>query len=269
MSDLFEVAGGTTTGYTHINDGRANQDWYASGLAIAENTTAVVVADGCSEGHRSEVGSYLLSNVLLQKLLTGLRCFASHKDVLNYARSSSIQALDAILDHLAGDFALQVEKSRVILECLLSTVVVGLIGPKESTFAAIGDGFLAVNGEVIDLGTFPGNKPPYLAYALTISTIDPKLLSWRVLKELPTADLQHCLVGTDGMKDFVERECEPLPRLTRTVGPISQFWTEDCFFRNRDAVRRRLVLCNGGVGLRAVGGLLPDDTTLIVGRRRP
>lgn len=269
MSNEFELAGGTATGYTHITEGRANQDAYAHKLTLAENTTIAVVADGCSEGPRSEVGSYILAHVLLQKLAAGVRNFRSHKDALNFARSSTVRVLDTLLDHLAGEYALQAEKSAVILDCLLATVVVGLIGPEQATFAAIGDGFLAVNGEVVDLGTFPGNKPPYLAYELTISTMDPTHLRWNVLKQMPTADLRSFIVGTDGMRDFAEHEFSTMPRLTRPVGNISQFWEEDAFFKNKDAVRRRLVLCNGGVGLRAVGGLLHDDTTLIVGRRRP
>jgi hypothetical protein len=58
-------------------------------------------------------------------------------------------------------------------------------------------------------------------------------------------------------------------------GPLSQFWDEDHYYENPDAVRRRLVLANRPLvrgeqrasGRRA-SGLLPDDTTIAVVRRR-
>jgi hypothetical protein len=57
---------------------------------------------------------------------------------------------------------------------------------------------------------------------------------------------------------------------------LSQFWEEDRYFRNPDALRRRLALINSeythldreaGVLIREPG-LLPDDTTLVAIRRR-
>jgi hypothetical protein len=60
------------------------------------------------------------------------------------------------------------------------------------------------------------------------------------------------------------------------VGPLSQFWTDDRYFANPDALRRRLTLINRE-SVRAdfesrrlvrTPGLLPDDTTVVVLRRR-
>ena len=59
------------------------------------------------------------------------------------------------------------------------------------------------------------------------------------------------------------------------VGPLSQFWSEDRYFKNRDMLRRRLTIANRDVtradwderALIIEHGLLPDDTTIITGRR--
>ena len=48
------------------------------------------------------------------------------------------------------------------------------------------------------------------------------------------------------------------------VGPLSQFWADDAFYKNRDMVRRRLAVLNRGAG----PGLLADDTTIVVVRRK-
>jgi hypothetical protein len=56
----------------------------------------------------------------------------------------------------------------------------------------------------------------------------------------------------------------PIPGRSEDVGPLSQFWTDDAYYENRDMVRRRLAVLNRG----RHGGLLADDTTLVVVRRK-
>jgi len=67
-----------------------------------------------------------------------------------------------------------------------------------------------------------------------------------------------------------------IPGRSEIVGPISQFWGEDRYFENPDGVRRRLALINNEhqtidwrkQTIERTAGRLPDDTTLIVIRRK-
>ena len=85
------------------------------------------------------------------------------------------------------------------------------------------------------------------------------------------------MIGTDGAVELMGLADAPLPGKETRVGPISQFWRDDRFFANRDAVRRRLSLINSESvrvcprtgRLERAHGLLPDDTSLAVVRRRP
>ena len=93
---------------------------------------------------------------------------------------------------------------------------------------------------------------------------------------IPTSSLDSFLIGTDGAIDLLGLEEVCLPGKTECVGSISQFWENDRYFKNRDNLRRRLSLINRDIKrfdkcerrLIQTKGLLRDDTTVIVGRRR-
>jgi hypothetical protein len=124
----------------------------------------------------------------------------------------------------------------------------------ETALFWLGDGVVAFYDHWQVLPSFPGNAPPYLAYGILGVEVDP-FQTWI----LPTEEWRSLLIGTDGLKDFIAAaEVEP-------VGDLSQFWTEDRYFRNPDQVRRQLARWNRESKTRS--RLLPDDTTLVVMRR--
>lgn len=284
MANRFQLAFGSVTGAQHVNDGRPNQD--AHSITHTPTHTIVIVADGCSDGAHSEVGAHLGARYAARAAEWAIDTFVttptedpvfpiSEDDglahVWTYIRDHVCEGLRDSLGQM-GKFSDRQRKSAVN-DLFLFTLVVGIIDNRpggKTCFAAIGDGFLAVNGAVVPFPKFPDNKPPYLAYLLVSSSIASELLDWKPLLTLPTVELQTFVIGTDGVDDFVEHESAPMPGSQRPVGPLSQFWEEDRYFTNPDMVRRKLVLCNGGVGPRSArGGLLRDDTTLVVGRRVP
>ena len=115
---------------------------------------------------------------------------------------------------------------------------------------SIGDGLVAVNGELEQLGPYAGNQPPYPAYELLCPGFVDAYLE--VHTAAPTAEIRSLLVASDGALDLRE--------------PLDEFWCRDLFFRNSDAVRRRLTVVNRDTP--AQRGQLLDDTTLIAIRRR-
>jgi hypothetical protein len=148
------------------------------------------------------------------------------------------------------------------------------------TIFSLGDGVFAVNGTVTQIGPFEGNFPPYLGYGLTGSSItdaNPRLLEFQTYSIVPTSEVHTVLVGTDGLVEFIAKESYTLPGQEKQLGPLSQFWEEDRYFRNPDMLRRALSLANRtfvhanmreGQTTLVEYGLLPDDTTIAVARRR-
>ena len=116
------------------------------------------------------------------------------------------------------------------------------------------------------LGPFPGNAPPYLGYGLLPGApFAAAELRLRPVQALAAAEMRSLLVGSDGLSDLAGAAAEPLPGRDEPLGELAQFWTDDRYIHHPDMIRRRLAQANRRVP--GHGGLLPDDTTLIVLRR--
>jgi hypothetical protein len=250
--------------------GRNNQDAYA--WAYLDQALLAVVCDGCGSGKHSEVGAQLGARLIVQAMTRALASPAPafwrqvRHDVLAQLRRLAVQ-MGGSLTHTVQDY-------------LLFTVVGALVTPWRACVFSLGDGVMLVNGDLIPLGPFPGNAPPYLAYALldTQNHTTPAVpLAFQMQRLLPTTAVHSIVLGTDGVEAFLRSTTCPIPGKQVTVGPLSQFWQEERYFTNPDAVRRTLALVNREVVqpnwdtqcLDRQRGLLPDDTTLVVIRRRP
>jgi len=132
---------------------------------------------------------------------------------------------------------------------------------------------LIVNGGDIPIPTPEGNRPEYLGYNLISSSIRPGI---EIMLRLPTAEVDHFLLGSDGLKDIRAAEEKLIPKRQvgsripkeELVGPLSQFWTGDQYFDDKEAVRRRIMVFNGGLCADPRAGIARDDASLIVCRRR-
>lgn len=256
----FEFASGSVVGRDHRLPGRNGQDAFL----ILENEAAAVliVADGCSgnpsEKMDSEVGAKLMVRLAASLILAWRLAGREWEDI----RLELLRRLQLIIDQFDEP------RSRFVNKHLLFTLVGVFIGPEKTEFFSLGDGIFYVNGERIRLGPFPNNQPPYLAYGLVETSLDPELLKFQIHRELSTSELQHCAIGTDGLEDLEVAEGKPLPgNSSKLVEPVVGMWNDDRYYRNPDMLRRTLFLVNGGVQ-HSAHGLLPDDTTLILGRRR-
>ncbi len=268
----FELIQGTVTGEAHFVSGKPNQD--ASLVVMADNYIVAIVCDGCGEMPRSEVGAYLGTRIVARAIKLTLSTYG----LLGWSlvQSFMTHGLRDIMWQLAGDDR-QAERD-IVNEALLFTIVAAVIGPERASFAAIGDGEVIVNGERATLGPFEGNRPPYAVYGLVGSSLPASALGFRVARELPTEELRHFVIGTDGVGDLIAAADTPIPGRDTPVGPVSQLWTDDGLYTNPFALGRRLTMINGGIVQPIHGpagkrlgkrpGLLGDDTTIVAGRRR-
>ena len=259
----FDVAAATVMGREHARAGRNNQD--AFWARASEHGLAAVVADGCGSGAQSELGAQLGARRVVEGALSllGLGVPVDSPEFLQRLGADVLCFLQAISGELG---------ERAIGEALLFTVVGAVVTPEHTLVFSAGDGVWALNGDVQRLGPFPGNAPPYLAYGL----LKPGVVSLKANTLRPTAEVDSLLLGTDGAADLADLAGARVPEREEPVGPLSQFWSDARYFQNPDALRRRLSLLNresvradfSAQRLVRVPGLLSDDTTLVVLRRR-
>ena len=275
MTAAFEVCAGSVTGRAHIANGFPNQDSHC--VLRATDYTIAVVTDGCSDGAQSSVGAALGARIVAHQMAKHVETMNvsdradDHVWWLDSVHARLLIALEDVLIAMGGVRSDPKLRHALVTDYLLFTVVAAIITPRVFLAAGIGDGRVVVNGDDIPLGKFDGNMPPYPAYLLTSTSLPRDQMHFRVLACRVPEEVDSFLIGTDGTDDLVKHADRPIPSALPyppNVGPLSQFWTGDVMFSNRDRARRTLAVINGGVGVCArPGGLLSDDTTLVAGRR--
>jgi Protein phosphatase 2C len=258
----YEIAGGTVQGRDHRARGRNNQDAYTWGAA--DGAMVAVVADGCGSAQRSEVGAGVGARLLRESCLrhaASLRC-GSADEWLEERRQDVLASLRSLVEAMGGED----EFVDVVHSHFLFTLQAAVLTPSCSLVAGIGDGYLRIDGRTIDVEA-PGNAPPYLGYALLPPErveMDPARFRFAIHAEGPGGAFDRLLLGTDGVRDLA------------SVSSLDPFWDDDRFYRNPHVLTReltRLAADTHRIDWRerrkeTRPGALPDDTTLIVLRRR-
>ncbi|MGK7923402.1 MAG: protein phosphatase 2C domain-containing protein [Trichodesmium sp.] len=265
MKGIFESAGGSVTGRNHIKAGKNNQDAYD--IFSDDRCTLAVVCDGCGSCPHSEVGAKIGAKLWL----TTLRQHLNQNSEINWPiiEQEMLQQLESI----AKSLAISQTFADIIHNYFLFTTLGVIITPAQTTIFSLGDGVIAINEKLSIIPDFPNNAPPYLAYKLL--NFQP-LFNISLDFEIPTLDIQSILIGSDGVKDFLESADELLPGKTEKAGHISQFWQQDRYFNNPDLIRRRLSMSNREViqplwsnqTVKKQLGLLSDDTTIVSLRKK-
>ncbi len=273
----FQVAGGRVPGRQHLTSEANTQD----GLCFidGENAIVAVVCDGCSSGLHNEVGALLAAPIVSH-------CVMQHMHVAAETGALGPQEVELMLDETRRHLLLNIKHMaramggkfhHIVNDYFLFTIVGMLVTQSVSAVFWIGDGIYIINGNVVVLKPQEGNQPVYAAYDLLDSSLvatKPELLGFQ-FRCFTTEGTKSLLIGTDGVSDFIAAENLRMPGKEELVGPVSQFWTDDRYFRNPDSIRRRLALANRSVAapdwsarmMRREAGHLPDDTTIVVVRR--
>ncbi|MBI4142317.1 protein phosphatase 2C domain-containing protein [Candidatus Uhrbacteria bacterium] len=274
--NTFEIAGGSVVGRDHRLAGRNNQDAFS--WVRHEHALVAVVCDGCGSSTHSEVGAWIGARLIISMILGVVPRVhddrASMENMLDRVRVDATAHLRVLANAMGGSL------SQTVSEFFLFTAVGVIVLPDTTYLFALGDGVFVVNGQLVRIGPFENNEPPYLAYGGLVGSAlaerHPDLVRFQLYSVLPTCDVASVLIGTDGIVDLIAAAERQLPGRNEPLGAISQFWEDDRFFRNPDMVRRRLALAGRDVTTHnwdnrqalLEPGLLPDDSTLVVLRRR-
>jgi serine/threonine protein phosphatase PrpC len=282
MQGLYDIGAGSMIGSKHLclgnlTVGRNSQDSYR--ILQDEQVTIALVADGCGSQPHSEVGATDGVQLMASSLARQWSRYSALADKQGFAAALPI-ALEAARQDLLAHLRILAQAknhggsfSTVVCENYLFTLVGALIARQGCGFFSIGDGLIAVNGNVTQLGPFPENEPPYPAYALFTSRWPGEQLRFIVHQTLATGDLRSFLIGTDGVADLKAAAALTIPGTSEPIGSLEQFWTLDGYF-TKTGIHRKLARiqsrhCSVRDGeLRVDGPRLPDDTTMVVGRIR-
>jgi len=256
LSIQFEYAMGSIIGRNHVATGKNNQDAYR--VVLRSQFIVAVVCDGCGSGKHSEVGAKLGAKIVTDAIadLLDQGMAISNPNFWDILKTNLFQKLIDIVA-IANDA--QESVMEFVNDYLLFTIVGAVITASETVTFSMGDGAIAVNGKLTQIPAYPDNAPPYLAYGL----YRPDAVSFEICDRIPTSELESILIATDGIDDLI------------AVEDVSQFWQEDKYFKNPDAIRRKLSMLNREEikpdwtkrELVKRSGILSDDTTLIVIRR--
>ena len=257
LSNQFEYACGSIIGRNHVLASKNNQD--ALRIVLWDHFMTAVVCDGCGSGKHSEVGakigSRMVTDAITDLLNQGLAI--SEPDFWNLLKINLLQKLK---DFVAIANSTPESVMEFVNNYLLFTIVGLVITPSETVTFSIGDGTIAVNGKITQIPPYADNAPPYLAYGL----YHPDEVSFEIRDQLLTAEVESVLIATDGIDDLI------------AVEEVDQFWQEDRYFKNPDAIRRKLSMLNreefkpdwNKRELIKQSGVLSDDTTLVVIRKK-
>ena len=255
----IEFAFGTIPGSRHRALGKPNQD-AALVRELPGGGVLFVVADGCSAGAHSEFGARF-----------GVQSFAKAIAVAPVRDAADPlfwkETQRVVLSDLEKLLELFEEPRKALYEYLLFTLAGCIVADGLATFFHFGDGAIYINGTEVPIPS-QDNRPYYLSYALLGSEVFPlEQLSFHVVRALPVSELDHALIGTDGVNELAGLDMHNVPGREEVVGSICELWTDDQFFQNAFALQRKLNRINPNPPPWR-RGLLGDDTTLFVIRRR-
>ena len=273
----FEIAYGTTQGVRHKQTHKNNQDAYT--FRKTQSRIVGVVSDGCGSTPYAEVGSRLIAELVAECVI----------------KKMSFDDIQTQIISMMNQVSLSYHNPRQMLSGLFSATIVGFCLDQDylTTFS-FGDGIIIENNLTTYHQEFEKNAPPYIVYKLIGSTMfDQSDLHFVIHSQTPIAEVQNCLVGTDGIADLISSSQFQKPGKNELVGDVSQFWSNDMFYHNDSYLQAylcqlatdvyktnaRLLSEIGQTGrlsdLNRVGelfqkypGILPDDTTMVVLRRK-
>ncbi|MDZ4834119.1 MAG: protein phosphatase 2C domain-containing protein [Candidatus Melainabacteria bacterium] len=296
----FQIAAGTIPGRSHLGSGnlllgKNNQDAFS--VRVCEDCIIATVQDGCSSGAHSEIGAHIGGKILLRLLhdafcgaLQTVQTREEASERLERVRKRFLHKVAKVADLLIGPNCSEAARcgelshkhcaqKQILHDCFLFTTLGIVVTPCSVIIFSIGDGVFALNGDVKQIGPFPNNAPPYIAYALlpSVFAYDPDALKFHIHAIVNTSDVESLLIATDGFEELIGKSGAMLPGKTRELGPASQVWSDDRFFDDDQLdlltpwlrqVNSEVVKVSPAAQLERSFGLLSDDTTLVAMRRK-
>jgi len=261
----FQIAGGSVVGRRHLGRknllvGKNNQD----SLSCVKSSDCIiaVVADGCGSSSQSEIGSVMACEWICKLIPEYLNMGYDIDEMWQDLKNDIVANIKSTAQNMSGNFV------DNIMEKFLFTILGCVVTPENVYIFSIGDGVYFVNDTMHNLGPFPNNAPPFIAYECIPSSLfmKPPTDSFDFDVRIYDTDIvENILIGTDGVIDLVEAANDKIPGKDEEIGGISQFWTSDIYFKNSDAIRRRLAVINREYHGQKATRSLPEKNRIVQG----
>jgi hypothetical protein len=235
----FSVRSGLITGRQHIVYGVNCQD----SLKVktfhhnADTYYIGVVADGCGEGTRSEVGAHLATSFLINRTEDLVKREVATEEIPQRLFNDLVGFLKTIVAGFSTQDTPPTSIVQFIKNHLLFTVLGFVISPETTVTFAMGDGVILLN-DVIDIRD-ENNHPMYIAYHLvdddfleeTRSPLPKKF----DLQIIPTKLLEKLAVGTDAWESELgvlfsiwdEKVCKSVQRTMNVLSKKEKRFKDD------------------------------------------
>lgn len=271
-----QLFSGSITGANHRAINKNNQDSYFA--ASGPGWSVGVVCDGCGSQPFSEFGARLGASVIGNSIAGSMamaRLFLldnPHVKGIDYKTNTIADAQNALVNAMSFLLDRSRERKQYVEEHLLFTVIGWFSICGEIYFFGCGDGYYGWNGQHFQIGPFHENSPPYIGYRLLESTpAGQRNYALTFHGGVPLEDVMSVFVGSDGLEDLLAAEGKMKPNGRETVPSLGTLMDAK-FLSNPHKIQRQLNLVNGeSVRANPAGhthhykGLLPDDTTIVVG----
>jgi hypothetical protein len=244
LIETFKTADATIIGHSHKKLYKNNQDAYV--VYQDEDIIVGVVCDGCGSSLYSEVGSRLCSRFIADYVKAHFKDSAFDPDELLHALLGFIKSVSAQMPG-KEDF------KDFIYNYFLFTVIGFVIKKEQTHIFTAGDGFVMINDDRNSIEQ--DNRPDYIA----CNILEESDISFDVT-EIPTDSLVRLMIGSDGILEALSSAGRKLHDGGRILS-ADEMAAETSFFGNPVALPKYLCL------LESTGGVLYDDTTLVVVRR--
>jgi hypothetical protein len=270
----FEFAYGSVMGSDHKLYGKNCQDY--GNIRLGNDVVVGIVADGCGSAEHSEVGARIVTEAILADLFYYLSTHAEiyKYDVNKIPKEQILKKVDQSVELALLTVFRYYKDNHIDTNDLLTTIVGFIILPEYSWFFVYGDGMIEINGVWESVITDELGYPQYPIYnVMNNKPAVPQLTTISKTKNLFTFS-----VGTDGVRYLLDAfpKGKTYPGKKELVEPGCTLLHKDSNFSNIEGLQTTLQKLNRDSvtidrekdRLVKHKGLLNDDTTLIVGRRK-
>lgn len=271
MDTTLLCYGATVPGKKHLKSMQRNQDSFHI-INTAKHIIGVVT-DGCtsSKGYsNNNVGAQLFAPLIATHIE---RRLAEHEEDHTTQRFWELVEHDILADIGSIASLLPGKRSEVIKDWLLFTIVGFVVAKGQLVVFHCGDGMYVYNDTIYTLKPATGNLQPYLSYRLSsIDEMSLLPLCKITIEVSPVAQLDHIVIGTDGMYDIFDLEQKIIPMTQTSAGRLDGFWKDPRILANPMIAQNKLHAMNRKSfrvdyekrDITHYHELMEDDTTFIV-----
>lgn len=203
----YRVMTGIVTGRGHLLYGLNCQDSFVAGAFehSGHSYNLGILADGCSEGKKSETGAHLAVHYLATSAKSLITSGVPVNEIPGILFENLLGYITELVHIQCADASSYTEVVSFVKDYLLFTISGYLIGPDTTVIFTVGDGIIAYN-DFVDVRD-EDDRPSYPAYHVIDKTVlvetASELTKGFDTYVVPSEELQCLALGSDAWKEDI------------------------------------------------------------------